>query len=354
MKAAGRLDYIDSLRGIAALMVVVQHAAQVTHAHGSVLFVPMLDTVNFGRFGVVMFFLISGFVIPFSFRGERPMRDFLTSRFFRLYPAYWLSLFAFVAMYSAMDVQIAPGLVLANMTMVQGSFGLRNIGFGYWTLNVEMAFYAICLFLFWRGWLREANAIGILAFSALAVALSPYVSLALTGTEGFVANFPFYFALFLTGLMLRRSELEGCALSRAWARWLVPLVFATGLVLSGCFFPVADNAERYFRVVPLATAMALPVVVFMLWIRLRPRVGGAFLTLGTLSYSLYLFQDLGLVILPRFVDPAAAPIAFVALVLAVSLAIAAVIYRFVERPMIALGRRIAGKPGPLPAVQAAS
>jgi peptidoglycan/LPS O-acetylase OafA/YrhL len=52
----------------------------------------VVQNVSLGRFGVALFFLISGFAVPFSIGGERPPAHFFISRVFRLYPACWLAL----------------------------------------------------------------------------------------------------------------------------------------------------------------------------------------------------------------------------------------------------------------------
>ena len=85
-----RIEHLDAMRGIAALLVVVQHGLERTTQYFDAPWI-VLDAVNLGRFGVVLFFLISGFVIPFSFRGDQPIRNFAISRTFRLLPALWLS-----------------------------------------------------------------------------------------------------------------------------------------------------------------------------------------------------------------------------------------------------------------------
>lgn len=90
-----RLDNIDGLRGLAALSVIVGHWLEMLVKHFDISraagpLVANVDMIYFspGRLGVVTFFCISGFVIPFSFSGEKPLRTFALSRFFRLYPAY--------------------------------------------------------------------------------------------------------------------------------------------------------------------------------------------------------------------------------------------------------------------------
>ena len=93
-----RLRYIDALRAIAALLVAWLHAvyafkriADEGGAGGGWLAAP-LSAVDVGHIGVVVFFLISGFVIPFSIRPDRPRPRFLPDQaFLPLFPAYWLS-----------------------------------------------------------------------------------------------------------------------------------------------------------------------------------------------------------------------------------------------------------------------
>jgi peptidoglycan/LPS O-acetylase OafA/YrhL len=96
-----RFGYIDAQRGLAAILVIWLHATDAfkqlpTPPVGDLLyaFSAALDT---GRVGVILFFAISGFVIPSSLRAignqtkADALRVFLIRRVFRLYPAYWLS-----------------------------------------------------------------------------------------------------------------------------------------------------------------------------------------------------------------------------------------------------------------------
>src|SRR5947208_1617487 len=91
-----RLRYIDALRAIAALLVVWLHAAATfpmaspeTAATGGV-FVAIPGFIDVGHIGVVVFFLISGFVIPFSILPDRaaPVGSFVIKRILRIYPSY--------------------------------------------------------------------------------------------------------------------------------------------------------------------------------------------------------------------------------------------------------------------------
>lgn len=339
----GRLDYIDGLRGIAAFLVVFQHAAQLTHDAGSNLFDPSLYSINFGRFGVGLFFLISGFVIPFSFRGTQPLRRFWLGRFFRLYPAYWVSVAVMILLPNIHGNSLDAMTVLFNLTMVQNLFGFENLGYGYWTLNFEMYFYMICTVLFAVGLLRSVSVnVAIVAaglFMTGGTHLRHYLGL---GGGGF--DFPYFVAIFFLGMLMRRAFIEGerSAIVACWL--LVPATVLVGATMGGLMFPVGMNESSFFKPVPYSLAMMLPplVLVGVLWLRpATPRVVG---WLGMISYSLYLFQDIWLIMLPFLIAPASNPLAFVLLCCGLSVVVAAIAYYAVERPMLRIGHRLANRP----------
>ena len=83
-----RLQGLDSLRGLAALAVVLYHYTfgytQVVGKH-----MPGLDLIaTDGHFGVYLFFIISGFVIFMTLERSAKAIDFSVSRFARLWPPY--------------------------------------------------------------------------------------------------------------------------------------------------------------------------------------------------------------------------------------------------------------------------
>jgi len=65
-----RLNYLDSGRGFAALIVMVFHAILFIHAFEPEAFAQssylLNEYIDLGKIGVIVFFLISGFVIPYS------------------------------------------------------------------------------------------------------------------------------------------------------------------------------------------------------------------------------------------------------------------------------------------------
>src|ERR1700733_11347309 len=91
----GRRKYIaelHSIRGIAALVVAVGHA--LVYYQTPQWFRAIGLTFN-GRAAVVLFFVLSGFVLTKSLRSMpvqlKPLSDYYIRRFFRLYPALWFA-----------------------------------------------------------------------------------------------------------------------------------------------------------------------------------------------------------------------------------------------------------------------
>jgi peptidoglycan/LPS O-acetylase OafA/YrhL len=155
-KEIHRFAIIDALRGIAVLMVVWVHTGEtfsrsLYRIGADSLFFQLADQIHIGRIGVVLFFCISGFVIPGSLRGSviAGLKKFLIHRFFRLYPAYWLSMVIFIYLiWNSPVKEYTWKLVAANATMVPQWLGYEMIVGSYWTLHIEVLFYIICSLLF--------------------------------------------------------------------------------------------------------------------------------------------------------------------------------------------------------------
>src|SRR5437868_2051289 len=91
-EAAGRrLEFLDFARATAALLVVLAHGVSVSVPGFLAWSRANLDP---GRVGVVLFLLISGFIIPASLEKGGNLGRFWLRRFFRLFPAYWVSVAA--------------------------------------------------------------------------------------------------------------------------------------------------------------------------------------------------------------------------------------------------------------------
>lgn len=82
--APARLAWLDALRGPAALAVTMHHAGW-TFVPG--LWAEVDRRIDLGTWGVFVFFLVSGYIIPASLERRGDLRAFWTGRAFRLLPS---------------------------------------------------------------------------------------------------------------------------------------------------------------------------------------------------------------------------------------------------------------------------
>ena len=146
-----RLIEVDSLRGLAALAVVLYHfTTRFTELYSPNP--PPTFAFPDGHYGVNLFFIISGFVIFMTLeKTSRPL-DFVVSRFSRLFPAYWA---AIIITFSITHLLGLPGKLVditaavGNLIMIHGFFRIPHVDGVYWTLEVELLFYC-GMFLLYR------------------------------------------------------------------------------------------------------------------------------------------------------------------------------------------------------------
>ena len=140
-----RYSELDAIRGIAALMVVIFHYSI---RYGELYGYAVAPAFGFewGRYGVQLFFIVSGFVIFLTLDKKPHTADFIISRFSRLYPAYWVAVvitFSFVYFFPLPGREVDIKTAIINLTMVQQWVGVANVDGVYWTLSLELSFYFI-------------------------------------------------------------------------------------------------------------------------------------------------------------------------------------------------------------------
>ena len=151
-----RLGWLDALRGYAALTVVCFHLSP--QVIGLDRHLAIMRYLDLGKYGVLLFFLVSGYVIPMSLERHGSLRRFWIGRLCRIYPAY-LAAIVLVAVLTAaglmnwqasLRAETTTG-VLAHLTMMADLVGVRGAVRVFWTLSYEMTFYLIVAGLFaWR------------------------------------------------------------------------------------------------------------------------------------------------------------------------------------------------------------
>lgn len=156
IKSIERIDFLDGLRGIAILLVVLYHTYSSAWVKLVPFFAPTFEfpLVKFGDLGVPLFFMISGFVITMSLERCQRFSEFIFKRWLRLFPAMFIAtililltanLFAFRPLGAARLISAISGLTFISPTFFDWIFN-KDQGMlegGFWSLFVEVKFYIV-------------------------------------------------------------------------------------------------------------------------------------------------------------------------------------------------------------------
>lgn len=395
------MGWLDALRGLAALVVVFEHSLDVLLPEVRAAASPWFD---FGRYGVFVFFLVSGYIVPVSLERRGSVRQFWIGRFFRLYPAWCVSVALALALGAAGLSYGLPAALgdrpwasaLAHMTMLQDLLGVPNVVNVFWTLSYEMVFYLLVTAMFVAG-VHRSSARVALGFGVGAAILGVALPSALLASRWPGATILAAALLLAGGLAAmvarpRAVRRAGVAVVAALALALLVLDSRIGAIESLCIIATmfAGTAVRGIQdgrlrpwpaaamiaVVPVfsllagmrsptawainanpeplgfdwSTAVAAAWLTFLAGLALRHRtMPRALVWTGLVSYSVYLLHPLVVqaiwALAGRDTGTLPVPVRMawgVALVAAV-LVSAALTHRYIERPAQRLGRRLAAR-----------
>jgi peptidoglycan/LPS O-acetylase OafA/YrhL len=359
----GRYDHVDSLRGIAALLVIWLHVCEVftrlplVNRHGDLL-AQIADIIDVGRMGVVIFFAISGFVICPSLRGATSTGTwiFVVKRFFRLYPAYWIAIVTgSFAVWQLAGKPLSAGLYAANATMIPTLFGYQNMMGLLWTLETELVFYLLCLLLFWCRALQNPIALCIASLSMLLLFAGFRLHLLPAPELPAWEAMPYHLAIMFWGGLARHCY-ENAGKHISVAGYSLRLTHLLAALAAAILMPLAAMAlliwhnTGHTKELTLAAAYSLAMAMFVTGVfivRLRHRV---LVWLGTISYSMYLFHSI-------FFTPMYAwcrqhqdhPLAqlhmgvYLAVIVVITVVFSDLVYRWVEAPSNRLARRLVSR-----------
>lgn len=185
-----RLGWLDALRGIAALVVVFDHSS---YAFMPDLRRELMPVFNTSRYGIMVFFLVSGYIIPASLERRGSVRAFWIGRVFRIYPLCLavVALLLLAALAGLADLrgvgdQSVATVALAHATLFQELLGTPNLMNVLWTLSYEMAFYLLVVALFTVRAHRHSAAFAVIL--AVAAAVSAGVVLPVSALSGAVGT----------------------------------------------------------------------------------------------------------------------------------------------------------------------
>jgi peptidoglycan/LPS O-acetylase OafA/YrhL len=394
-----RLAWLDLLRGIAALFVVFDHLSYYLLQH---VRAEVYNWFNAGDYGVFVFFIISGYIVPASLERKGSVRTFWVSRLFRLYPLYLLAVGIAVALYlvhfgslrgEGADPEASFFSQLLMMSNVLGGQNLPNV---VWSLSYEMIFYLLITALFIARVHKRSSGYA-LGFAVAAVAIGGLLpqayfthNLATPRLIAGVADLAVLAGLAFAVLLRGMSRLLGAAITAVVAitllafngGWIWPweALSILALMFTGTMFYRAERGQY-----PWPRAISIGLGVFALaiiaglwhshalgnsahaelvferrWVSTFVLAGLTFgaglafrhvrwpraLTwLGLISFSVYLLHPLLIEAYHHFSwtrlhHPFWLQVLLAAAFLAVLLAISSVTYLLVERPMQNVGRRV--------------
>jgi len=262
-----RIKYLDGLRGVAILLVILFHA----YARWTAL-VPYGELYSeififkFGWLGVQSFFMISGYVILMTLENSKDRKDFLYRRWIRLFPAMLASSFIiFITSYFFVErpngqpnwQSLLPGLTFIEPGWWALALGhpIVSLEGAFWSLFVEFKFYIFCsIIYFWSG--RNAlmwALIGAFLLFVLTKIADNYFGFGVTKIFVKICeNLSFqYFGWFFSGaafyiyMQKKTAAMLGIALSASFAASVVTANSDWSQFIAACIvaliFPVSQN-----------------------------------------------------------------------------------------------------------------
>jgi peptidoglycan/LPS O-acetylase OafA/YrhL len=298
---------LDVLRGVAALFVVLFHYS----IHTVKYFGDFPFRFEAGKYGVSLFFCVSGFVIFWTLERSKTLADFAFSRFSRLYPTYWAAIVLWgVVMVGIFGEPFWITGYAVNATMLQSFVGVGDLSEPFWTLGIELAFYVWMAVLFRAGWLKhiEPICVGWLVASAVWARTGEVevwrTYLVLQYAPYFTAGIMFY--------LMRQERRRAYMLVIALA-WVVVVLRSglTGAAVATCCF----------------TAMALAISGGLRWL-----VNPVTVMLGTVSYALYVTHSLAIPVLTSLNHSGVPSVISVPAMMLAAVGLAAAVTYGIERP----------------------
>ncbi|MEK6302019.1 MAG: acyltransferase [Acidobacteriota bacterium] len=368
-----RFVELDSLRGLAALAVVINHHLNVlpqifdqsVYARNDWVVAALKYTPLHAFWGgheaVIFFFVISGFVLALPyFKRELHYKPFILKRICRIYLPYIVA----VSVALLADVLVSRGAIaelsswfngawtqaitpkmLINHALLIGSFSNGELDPVLWSLVHEMRVslvFPVVVFVVTRFWWRRSLAVAVaVTLVAFVLAFAIYRG---TGISSDVPATLHYMAMFIIGALLAKHHdalttrfnrfqrttkwlvLSGAILAYTYRWWFLPHQRVLHFDIFNDW--AATAGVSVFIVCALASAKVSRLL------HTRP-----LLFLGRISYSLYLYHAIVLLAALHLLFGLLPLTVIYAMSLIATILVSTAMYRLVEVPSIEIGRR---------------
>lgn len=352
-----RMGYIDVMRAMAILVVVAVHSSQCFGAFG----IAAIDhAFGYGMYGVQLFFIASAFTLFLSYDRRKdehyPVFNFYLRRFFRIVPLYYLGMVYYWFQNESYGGSIWE--IVANVLFINemNPYWVNPIVPGGWSVAVEMTFYCFVPWLFAKID-RLQKGVTALIIAVFGNALLHFIMVQLPVHTHpkwywgwFLYSWPpsqlpvFFMGVLMYFILVKNESLKSV---RPW-QWILiagmllvnamfelHLVFYPHIVFAFFFLVLGIGMARAMELLPVKAGWMQKTVVRLM------------MKIGKISYSMYLIHFAVLYwmvkygIVPRFETHSILNyVLWYLMVTAVSMVLAVVTYRFVEKPFVRLGKTI--------------
>jgi peptidoglycan/LPS O-acetylase OafA/YrhL len=356
-----KLRFAHQLRAVAALSVVINHYwgifflptvrslmgtpasfVPVRPEYTRHVLSPALGGFLYGVFGVAIFFLISGLVIPISLRNISTKQFFLR-RFFRIYPVYWFCLLISLCMYficswywsTPLSDRVSLPFLIRNLSLLHSAAGIPSLDFVCWSLAVEIKFYVIFALVFLVG--KKAHnviliSIAFLTTCCIAAYFSTHHGDPTSTYSSLISDMKYMTFMFLGCLFYYVLYGELSALAALGYGVTIYALFATiNSFYEGEFFGALATNYTY--------ALILFAGCYLLRNRFRDNIILDFL--ADISFPLYLVHStIGYVAMPILIDQKVSYTFAWMISLGASVLIALAVHKYLEIPLNEFGKKL--------------
>lgn len=341
-----RLDLVHLLRGLAALIVLFGHISTATDAR----FPLALDVLGrYSGLGVFVFFMISGFVVPWSLWEQRytigMFPKYLLRRLVRLDPPYLAMMAVGIAVQlfrsqrAGLPFPFSASTIALHLGYLAGLAGHPWIVTVFWTLGIEFQFYLLMgvtfpLIVRLPAWSASSNGPSrrnlwqvLLGLACLQIALT----FAADVYAYPFATWIYYRAYFLAGILIFAVR----ALGMHWSLYVGFCVISAGI----------DGFSLEWGTVTILGLLIISLPNRLPWVW-TTTAGAALNGLGYISYSLYLTHEVCVGGITRravahgWMSSTGGAVLVYAAETALALSVAAIFYYLVERPSVRLSHRV--------------
>jgi peptidoglycan/LPS O-acetylase OafA/YrhL len=328
-----RVPGLDLLRLVAVAAVVFYHYGFWGPASNGVPQVALpyfASYAQYGFLGVPIFFTISGFVIAYSAEGRTPV-GFAIARFSRIYPTFLFCMtltFATILLLGGTTFEVNFAQWFANLFVAAPALGQSYVDTSYWSLVIEIVFYA---------WVAAFLALGLFPRRIDAIIL---VWLGITFANELTIDAPIFEKIFIaddSGFFAVGLLIYEYYRGRRDLKLYSILALSVGTSVSQAIHKlerlgVHTGGSFDVRIVAAICLLSIAVIFLATRIRRLPLPAGLILAVGGITYPLYLLHmQMGYTILAG-VAPVRNAELWTAAIVSGAVILAWATWRFVEGP----------------------